>query len=96
MSNDFISISKVLPALNVLCVIKLVNGDVKKARLIQQSEQSPVMVWVNNSSSKEGGALVAIPPKFITHWRYDENANEDEFKKWVEKEFKPISTNETV
>ena len=80
----------------MLCVIKLVNGDEKKARLIQQSEQSPVMVWVDSSSSKERGALAAVPPKFITHWRYDENANEDEFKKWVENVFKPVSTNETV
>jgi len=94
--NDFISIHNFLPALNMLCDIKLVNGDIKKARLIQQSEQAPFLVWIDNFVNKEGGTLAAIPPEFIEYWRYDENTNEDEFKKWATDVFKPVNKSETV
>ena len=93
MSN-FISVYDSMPALNMLCDIKLKSGHVKKTRLVSESSQSPYLVWVGqeNYDKKEDGATGINPPNFISSWRYNEDASVDEAKSW----FKTINKVETL
>jgi len=75
MNNDFISIYDALPKLNKLCSIKLPSGSVKKARLISDSKTHTIF-WVDNKYRFSA---------YATHWRYDENAGDEETKEWFSK-----------
>ena len=75
MNDNFISIDDSLPRLNVLCDIKINNNSIKQARLISDSKTHTIF-WVDNKYKFSA---------YATHWRYNENAGDEETKEWFSK-----------
>ena len=96
MEKDFISIYDSMPALNMLCDIKLKTGSIKKTRLVSKGMQSPYLVWIGQEDyDKKNGAVGVNPPNFISHWRYNESASKEEIEEWL-KELKAVNKDDTL